>query len=602
MTVQALVADVAPRTKRKPRWTPWDTRALVVVAAALGVRAYLLSQAWFWQDDFLVADGASRAPWGPAWVLQNYNGHLEPLKFSQIWLMDRTVGMSWVAAAAITLAWSAAFGIGFWAMSRRVLRPGPAALAATAVAVFCPLWSVSVSWFASAMESLPAITLMTLCAWCAVGVVRGRSPWWGVGSVLAFALALLWYEKAVLGLLLVLLAVLAARASHDDARLGRRASVLTAVGLLGVAGAFAAVFLLGLGAPPTSSPDRSDVLRLVYEITLSVVPTGLEGGPWQQNNDGSTLQVLITQPWIVWIWAAMLGVAAVAWRRHRPMLLLGGVIFLVALTIDVALVARSRIDFLGPVIGRDTRYTVDVVPLAALALGLAIGGGRRLSLPRLSSSARRAMTAGAMALALLYGIVSWPSVHAVAQSRASIGAREWVEAATEAVVVDPSRVFVGTPVPARIVSTAFGDSALSSHVLPLFGVDATRFDQPATEWWVLDQSGAAVPVTFISEIGGEVGRAPGCGVAIRGQPVTLPVPAVPAPRVGQVRAVRLSYYSAGPATVVIESGDLRTELDLPPGIGYAYLPYPAVSGELRIGGLTDDQAVCIAALGVGSVG
>ncbi len=245
---------------------------------------------------------------------------------------------------------------------------------------------------------------------------------------------------------------------------------------------------------------------------------------------------------------------------------------------------------------------VAIVVLAALALGISIGGGRRATSARLPAPSRQVLTAGALALALLYAVVSWPSVHAVAEARASIGAREWVEAASDAVSSDPGRTFVGTPVPARIVSTAFGDAALSSHVLPLFGADQEQFDQPATAWWVLDQRGAAQPVTFIGESGGAVGRVPGCGVAARGQPVTLAVPPVPEARVGQVRAVRLAYYAALASTVVIESGDRRAELDLAAGVGYAYLPFPQFSGEIRLGGLAGDQALCIAELAVGSVG
>ena len=584
------------------RWTRWDTWALVVVAVAAGLRAYLLSRSWFWQDDFLVADGAARATDLRAWVWQDYNGHLEPLKFLQSWLMMRTVGMSWVAAAAITLAWSAAFSVSAWLLLRRVVGPGPAALVGTAFAAVCPLWSVSASWFASAMESLPSLTLMTLCAWCAAAVVQGRSAWWGAGAAVAFAGALLWYEKAALGLLLVALAVVAVRMSDSGRPLRRRAPVLTAAGLVAVAAAYGAVFLALAGAPPADTAEPGDVAQLAYEMALSVVPTGFVGGPWQQNSDGSTLQVLITQPWIVWIWAVLAAVAVVGLRRRRAPALIGGAFVVALLAIDVYLVARSRIDFLGPVIGRDTRYTVDVVPLAALALVLAIAGGRRAPLPRLGAPARAVLTRGALALGLVYAVVAWPSVYAVAESRASVGARAWVESAVEEVQADESRVLVGTPVPARIVSTAFGQAALSSHVLQLFGVDAARFDRPSTSWWVVDGSGRVVPVTYIVEAGGEVGSVPGCGIALDGRPVSLEVPAVPEPRPGQVRAVRLSYYTARPATLVVDWQGSRAELDLPAGVGYAYLPSDGTGGRLALGGLGADEAVCIAALHVGSAG
>ncbi len=588
--------------RRAGRWTPWDTRALLIIAVAAGMRAWLLSRSWFWQDDFVVAEGAARATDLRAWVWQDYNGHLEPLKFLQAWLMMRTVGMSWPAAAAITLAWSVAFSAAAWALMRRVVGPGAAALAGTAVAVLCPLWSGAAAWFASAMESLPSITLMTVCAWCAAALVQGRSGWWGAGAVAAFGGALLWYEKGALLLLLVLVAVIGVLMSGRGASLRRRAVVLTAGGIVAVAAAYGAVFLLLAGPPPADPAEAGDVAVLAYQMALSALPTGLVGGPWQQNSDGSTLQVLITQPWIVWIWAVLAAALVVALRRNRKAALVGVVAVVLLVVVDVALVARSRIEFLGPSIGKDTRYTVDVVVLAGLALALAIGGGRRRDVPRLGPGARQVMTRGALALGLLYALVSWPSIYGVGESRASIGAEKWVTTALAGLDEDPSRVIVGTPLPSNLVYTGFEEAALSSRVLPLFGADPSRFDRPSTDWWVVRGAGQVVPVVFIVEAGGPVGSVPGCGVALGGRPTELDVPSVPEPKPGQIRATRLSYYSARPATVVVEAGGARSELDLPAGLGYAYLPSDGTGGTLTLGGLGADEAVCIADLHVGSVG
>jgi hypothetical protein len=99
-----------------------------------------------------------------------------------------------------------------------------------------------------------------------------------------------------------------------------------------------------------------------------------------------------------------------------------------------------------------------------------------------------------------------------------------------------------------------------------------------------------------------VGSVPGCGVALGGRPASFDVPAVPGPRPGQVRAVRLSYYSARPVTVMLDADGATTELDLPAGVGYAYLPSDGKGGRITLGGLGVDQGVCIAEVQVGSVG
>ncbi len=590
----------AHREVRRRLWSRWDTWALVVGAASLVVRGYLLSRSWFWQDDFVIGDRALASRLDLAWVLQDYSGHLMPAQFVQTWLLVNTVGMSWPAFAAVVLAWSAAFAASFWILLRVVVGRGPAALAAFGLAVFCPLWSVSASWYASSVQTLPTLTFVTLAAAAFACLLRTGRARWGVATLVSFALALLWFEKALVGLALVALAGAAILLTGRAVPLRSKQVVATSLGLIAIAGAYVVAFVRLIGVPAAPEPG-GDVARLVYEMLLSVVPTGLVGGPWQQNTDGSTLQVLVTQPWLAWIWFVVGAVLVVGLRRHRAATVIGVLAVLLVVAVDIWLVARARIDFLGPVIGRDTRYTVDVVPVAALAVAVAMAGGRRAPAPRTSPAVRRAATLAAAPVALLYAVVAWPSIFFVAESRASLGVAEWVSASVSTLAEEPSRVFVAGYVPPAVVAPAFGDGARASNVLRPFGVDGDRFDAPASEWWRLNGAGAPEPALFVPTGGGPVGSG-SCGLPLRGIPLRIQVPDAPPAAGAGVRAVRISWYAATDETVVVESATGRWEVDLNGRLGYLFIALEDAGDELILGGLPVGQALCVTAVELGEAG
>lgn len=584
------------------RWSRWDAYALVTVLVAVGIRGFLLSQAWFWQDDFLHASRALSRGLGVGWILQSYNGHLQPAYFLQVWLTTNAFGLSWPLAAVIVLAWTAAFGASFWFLVTGIFGRGPASLVALGVACLTPLWSVTSSWFASAMQSLPVLTLNVLAAAFAVRLVQSGAGIWGVATVVAYAGALLWFEKALLGLLLVILAVAAAALAGRAPSLRARATLMTGLGLVIVSAAYVIVFLLISGTPESSGLDAADAARLAYEMAFSVVPTGLIGGPWQQNADGSTLQVLITQPWITWIWAAFIVVLIVGWRRHRPSALLATAGVVVAIIPLVWLVARARLDFIGPAIGRDTRYVVDLVPVAALALALLIAGGAAVASPRLGEGPRRALAWAAPMVVVVYALVSWPSVYAVAASRASQGVDDWVLSAVSSLERHPERVVVDGLVPPRVLTSSVGDEARVSAVLAPFGVPASRFDVPAGEWWRLSDDGELEPAVFVP-VRALVREAPsGCAVPVRGEPVELDIaPLSDAPGSG-VPVVRLGWFSAQTLVPVLQSGDQRWEFPLVDGLGFIVMPLASVGDELIIGGLGPGEEFCLTAVDVGVMG
>jgi hypothetical protein len=340
---------------------------------------------------------------------------------------------------------------------------------------------------------------------------------------------------------------------------------------------------------------------LAYEVGLSVVPTGLVGGPWQQNTDGSTLQVLITQPWLMWIWAVLIAVVVIAWRRNRSMTLLSLVTLLAGVAVLIGLVGRARLDFLGPAIGRDTRYVLDIVPVAALCLALLIAGGRATATPRLGATWREVALRAAPVFALAYALVCWPTVYFVAESRHSLGVENWVDAAQDAVQEFPDRVFVDGFVPDRVVSSSFADSARLGSVLTPFGVPTSRFNQPATEWWRVDSEGDAEPAVFIQtqEI---LASTDSCGDVVDGAGAVITFPAVAGSVGSGVLTARIGWSPRSDITSVIEVGDRRWEVDIAEGAGYLFVPLEPGDRDIAIGGFGAGERACITSVEIGETG
>lgn len=585
---------VAQRPRRARARSRWDAAAIAVIVLGLGIRGYVLWRSWWWQDDFAIADSALRNPLSVAWLLQDYNGHLEPSKLLLVWVGMRVAPMSWPAACAVVLLWSAIYSIAIWALARRLFGPGPGALLGTAVAVLSPLWAVSTSWFASATETVPTFALVVLAAYCLVRLAGGGRSAWGVASALAYAAALSWHEKAALGLALIAFVVVLMRMRGGFA-LRRRAVLLTLVAIAGMTLAYAVVYVRLVGGIPSTPASTEAALRLVHDLALSFVPTGLVGGPWVQGEPGTSVQPLITQPWLLWIWVAVLGTAVVGWRRHRPSAVVATLAVTLWVAVDVALLIRARLGLFGLDVGSDPRYVVDVLPVAGLALAALVAGGSRTAVPRLSLEARRALTAGAAAVAVLYGVIAWPSWYSVAESRAAVEAESWVHASLAAVDADPTRTFVDGLVPSTISIGVFGDTSRTSRVLGLFGAPSDRFGVPAGEWWALDGQGVPRVAVFTASSGGPVGALPRCGVGLLGNPVVLDVPDP-----GRF-ATRISYYAASDVSVVVESGTSRWVADAPRGVGFLLLPGERLASTVTLSGLGADESMCISAVESGTV-
>lgn len=592
MTTALDPAGPAHGSSLRARLRPAYPALWLVIGAGLLLRALQLATTWFWQDDLALLGRASRSPLSADWLLQDYNGHLMPAKFGLFWMMSRTVGTSWLPAALLVLALSLLLWLLTWWALTQLYGRTPWRLAALALVVFCPLGVVSATWFTSALESLPVGCAIALVVGAHVRAVRSGDLRWVALAVGGLLLALPWIEKALLAAGVAVLV--------DLLIVGRPPRWLSPVRLalwgayLVVTVGYLALFTRLVGLQDGAASSAHDVVRLAYEMALSLVPVGLAGGSWMAPSDSSTLSPILTQPLLLWVWVGFAVLVASGVRRRGWAAVRAALVLVVCLLLSVALIARARLDFLGPAIGRDPRYVTELVVVAALALPA------MWLTPVRSGAADGGRVRGPAWLALLavgaYALLAWPSAYLLAQARGETGAREWVATARASLAaLDPAATVYDAPVPAGVVSPSFGSSALASWVLT--GAPGTdRFDVPGRQVRVLDGSGAAVPATLVVSARSAPGPVPGCGYPVRGQPVTIPLDGSPS---GDGLAVEVAYVGARPVEPVVETGGTTTQLFLPAGVHVmAFFP-GTVSQTVRISGLAASDAVCIDRVSVG---
>ena len=90
----------------------------LAIGVTAAVRLWVIWGSFFWQDDYVHIWTAWNAP--PAdLILQNWNGHREPLAFGAQWLLARAAPQVWWPAALLLSVIAVGGTMGFWLMLRR---------------------------------------------------------------------------------------------------------------------------------------------------------------------------------------------------------------------------------------------------------------------------------------------------------------------------------------------------------------------------------------------------------------------------------------------------------------------------------------------------
>ncbi|HEX9313110.1 MAG TPA: hypothetical protein VGA30_09885 [Actinomycetota bacterium] len=560
---------------------------IAFVALVVAWRAWAALQWTFQGDDWAYASAAARIPF-LRFVTMQYNGHLQVGQFALVWAVTKIAPLNYGVAVAPVLIATFLGGVLMWRLLRALFGDRPANFIPLAVFMLCPLSVPPALWWAASLQTILLQVFIVATLFVVLRYVRAPSTWRLVTAGLVYAGALLFWEKALLILpLVVLFVALFLGEGTGRARL-RSVSVrrwhLWAV-LAGISAPYTAWYVSTARWQLTDRATFSELVQLSKTaVGSTVIPTFL-GGPWAASR-GVLYQLASFPRLLTWAVAAAVVGVSLLFRRPawRAWVLLG-----VYVGLDIALVASGRLGLIGPVIGLGARYFADSVPVFALALALAFmapierrndpaWGGRVLVLdlgPQgriksldLTSFGRSAARWGGslmrrwlvIAVVLAYAVSAMITSSRMAGVAGTFSARQWFATVRSNLALHQDASIVDGYLPRVIPPALFPDAAKESRALAPIAPHV-RWNAPAESMLIFDQDGRLRPAEVGRLASAEPGPVFGCGYLVNGEPVTAPLKHQ---LFSWTWGVKLSYLSNRPAPgFVTVDGDRQLVSFLP---------------------------------------
>ncbi len=580
--VGLLVGGVARRRRLRitlavrPRIDRLTAAALLLVAGQVGLRWVLASGSWFWQDDFLHLALAHRLGLSEEFLVRDYSGHLEVGQYAVFWLLSGLSG-DFTAAALFLVGSQLLVSLLLWGVLRTLFRPSPWLLVPFAAYLFTPLGLITGAWWAAGMQAFP-LQLFLLGTLLGVARLHRGGPHataWGLLALVAHALGLLFWEKALLILPAVLatylLVVLAGRTIGDRLRVllaGWRWWLAHLLGWLG----YVAVYLHLTASGPMASEREVTLLELVRVSVLQMTVPGMFGLPWHVDGAENSLYA-DTGTGAVILAAGLLGLLFLASLLRGGWAALGGWVLVIGcLVADLGLLVVGRGEYLG-LVARDPRYVTDWLPLAVIGISAAFAvprrhrRGRRVGETRTGRSGepwRRPLALGA--LVLLSALTS--SIQLLPVVQRDIG--EGYVARLESGLGDGDTLVLAT-------NTSYQVS-VSTRTPDLFEALGRQqaFDQPGLRAVMPDSRGQLLPVRLAGALQAR-GDEPDCGWRLGTTPVELMVLGDTA----EARLARVDLFLNRDAVLHLRSGDLEQAVAVRGGLHSAWMRLPTEAGAVE---------------------
>ncbi|GGP87211.1 hypothetical protein [Streptosporangium pseudovulgare] len=577
------------------------TAALLLVAASLVLKGWLLSRSYFVEDDIVFVGRAVTEPFGWAHLLRVHIGHLMPGALALVRALTAISPYDWGLVSAVVLALSAAAALALYRLLRLLFGARPMVLVPLVFFLFSPANFQATAWFAAAINILPLhiAMLMAMCSQ-ALLVRTGRVRHAAAGLAWTCA-GLLFFEKAVLiPPVLFLLTVVLLAGERGMLGAARRHLGLWLVHAA-VAGAYLAGYLAASGRSGGQGITFPDFYTAVdYAATFfgGTVPTLLVGGPltWEPVLSAGALAghrpVEIAVAWLAL--AAVVAGTCRARRAAVPAWLLAGGYLLVADGLLIMIV-RS-----GPSRAFESRYIADALPLLTVCLALALmtwrgaardaeaeavrrgaasPAGSAASDPAVPDGGARTLPVYAVPAACAYVALALVSASVFGPTLPGRTGRAYFDAArADLAALGPETGVYPALVPERMLFPwqSLPDRLTSRALAPLArGALRERIAHPGVAYDAVtfDDRGHLVPAAVL---GGFVAGEDGGCLPWRGGAVTADL----AVREGNV--VRLHYDVPRDTRVTVTVGERRTEVTLRADRERVHLVTAPAPGPVRI--------------------
>ncbi|MDD9350094.1 hypothetical protein [Mumia sp.] len=347
--------------------------ALVLIAVSVAFRAWIVSGAWFYADDYQWLADVARGDAGIGWMFSAHDSQFMPLGLALAQLTGSAGVFVWPVAAAEMVILQAMAGIACWRMLSVLFGSRPEILVLLASYLFSVFTLPTVTWWAVSLNQLPLHIALFAGVTTHVLYLRTGKRRYVAWTSLWLTLGFLSYVKTLLIMfILVMIALLYFASGGVWARIGGclRRYWTAWMAYAALTAAYLYVYVVYVPNPISGDGDV-DYLALTDTLVRTSLGPGLLGGPWRWSDwsppvlTADTPEALVTASWFVVIAA---GLFLLVTRRRAWRVLL---VFVPYLAVTIYLVGEGRAWVMGPVVGAEFRYLADVAALLPLVVGLA---------------------------------------------------------------------------------------------------------------------------------------------------------------------------------------------------------------------------------------
>ncbi len=577
---------------------------VALVIAHVIFRVWALLPSWFYLDDYNLLYDATKSPFGLSYALEPHNSNLMPGGRALAWLTESSGTLDWNLAAAIVLLFQALAAVAaLWALVT-LFGPRWGVLAPLVLYLTSAMTMPAMMWWTAALNQVPLQAALFLALGCWVRHLRTRKLLWLLATLVATAVGLVFYVKALLFFPVMGFVALGWFATGGPLR--RLIHVIrtfwaATLSASALALAYLAYYVAFVDAPFTETTPG--VVGRISETMLGTAfMTGALGGPWSwdplapPNAFADPPQVAVHIAWVVMALAVAYGVLT----RHRT--LRAWALLASYLLCCLALLVNSRGPEYGAIIGLEYRYLTDAAAIGAICVGLAfleLRGAPDTSAPRdpplLRAPLRPALVVALVVLVGAGGVVS--SVRYVSYWHTLNESDAWIHALDR----DLERLgrvdLADTAVPEGVISATFAPDNAISRMTPLLRGTAD-FPRTSSRLGVVAADGTVRSALIGPGVQSEEGPTRGCGWKVPASGRAIPLTG---------RAfdwdwwVRIGYLYSDESSVTVTADDDEVEATLLPGLNSLYLRMSGSFDEIRIDGVAPGSTLCVDTIEVGQV-
>ncbi|MFI6797979.1 hypothetical protein [Streptosporangium canum] len=612
------------RTGQPKSPTPWITLpgraaglrnpvllgAVLLIVVSLALRALILGDSYFVEDDLTFVGNAYESGLTLDFVTRVHNGHLMPGALTLTWVLSRIAAYDWLLAAGVTFLAQALLSVLALRLLRSLFGTRPAILLPLTALLFCPLTIPAFGWWAAAINAVPLQLAMVLALTAQVRFTRGEGVRYGRLALMWCVVGMAFSTKGVfVGFLLFAVTT----AFLGDRGIGWLRSMVHELrrhrrlwgAHVAVMAVYAVIYLVrgetasGEGA---AIPRPGLALDMVRTMLVRTFPSGAVGGPFTwapvsaTGGSAGPSDAMVVVSWLIVV--TLVG-ATVVYRRRasRAWVILAGHLLIVDAVPTV--IARGSSSFVS---GAEPRYVTDAVVVLMVCLGFAL-------LPAAGETdAYRRPLPGRSPLALVAGLAAGAylvaSVISIEAYRATLSGdrvRAYFDTVKAELAAAPDDIVIyPTPVPGDIMGPWFDDRRFSHHALaplarPILRV---RMANPESthDGRVFDKDGRLTRMSIFGFFQ-PAPRGRRC-LPVTGGAVVFPDVVS---RGGPVTAGSLSYTAGRASSVTVEVGTERLVVGLRKSAGdLVHFPVRTAGTGIRI--VIDDPAagVCLTGMGLGA--